>query len=150
MQPRALQVRVAIACAGAGVLIGALCLVVAVIGAFFGGDWAIAFPDAGIRSRLWLVFLGVGLLGALPFAPFAIWLSERGIQYVRSAAWIIGAASAGALIGEFIALRSAMTSYAAVLPGFLLGSIGGAFGGAIAAATILIAKANPDRQPGPQ
>jgi hypothetical protein len=146
MLPRASQVQGVIASAGSGMLVGALCLVVGAVAALFSGDWAIAFPDEGVASRLWLVFLGVGLIGGLLFAPDVIWLNQRG----RSAAWLFGAAAAGALIGGFTAFMCASPPYTSLLRGVLVAPICGALAGAMAAARILTANAASGRNSGAQ
>ena len=146
MPPRASQVQVALASAGFGMLVGALCLVVGAVAAFFSGDWAIAFPDAEVASRLWLGFLGVGLIGGLLFAPDVIWLNQR----ERSAAWLFGAAAAGALIGGFTAFLCASPPYTMLLRGVLIAPICGALAATMAAAKILTAIAAPGRNSGAQ
>jgi hypothetical protein len=102
---------------------------VSVIAVVVGPDGAVALPTS-LPWELTVAFGGVGMIGALPAIPFAVWLSDRGRRLARLAPLFVGAALTGAVVGEWYAPLIEQNPYTRRLPGVLIG----AFVGMIAAA----------------
>jgi hypothetical protein len=129
MQQRAARIHVAVASLASGILVGMLCLAVSIVSAVVGHDFAIAGPDS-LLLRLGVAFSGAGLIGALPFVPFVLWLSGRQVRLKLAGLWIVGAALTGAILGEWSAPLVKMNPYEVRFPGVLFGAGTGAIAGA--------------------
>lgn len=129
------------ACLCAGLLVGVLSLAVSIVGAVFFHDWAISGPDL-LLLRLGVVFAGAGLVGSMPFVPFMLSLADGEVRLRHAALWIVGAAFAGAILGERASPLVELNPYRVGIPGVLLGA---GFGAAVAASSLAFARGAPSR-----